>query len=248
MRVLIVEDLPPVAKSLERLVRARLGDRLERIDRVPDVAAAEAYLHRHAIDLLLLDLNLGGSDGFEILGWATAGGFHTVVVSANVHRAFEAFEHGVLDFVGKPVDPERLARALTRVAERERGGGPGARRLGVRRRDGVEMVATDAIRFIRGAGKYSELHLAAGRRMLHEKSLERLAAILPEPFVRVHRSYIVNLRRVRRLRVERGGRYALELGDGDEVPVGRGRYRALRERLESAASRSRATQRSPSTP
>lgn len=255
MRVLIVEDLPPVAKSLERAVRGffdtrpprpgegRRGARLRAIDRVADLAAAKAFLERSEIDLLLLDLDLGGEDGFEILRWAVAGSFHTLVVSANTHRALEAFEHGVLDFVPKPAEPARLARALERAVGDLSDPGARTAQLWVRRRGGIVRVPVAAVRFVSGAGKYAELHLEDGRRLLHEKSLARLTAVLPATFLRVHRSFLVDLGRVAELRIQGGGRYSLRLDDGTEIPVGRSRYGELRGRLSS----SRDTQRPAST-
>ena len=87
------------------------------------------------------------------------------------------------------------------------------------------------VRRIQAAGKYSEIHLVDSQTRIHDKTLERLEAVLPDRFVRVHRSHIVNLDLAHRLSVRPGGQYRLELDDGQCVPVGRTRYAALREQL-----------------
>ena len=230
MRILIIEDYPAIARSLERELRRILGDRLEFVEIVSDLAGARAALDSAPADLLFLDLNLGGTDGFEVLGWATAAGAHTIVVSANTHRALEAFEHGVLDFVPKPVDPARLRQALERYAGRGERQTP-ARWLSIRSPQGYDLVALEQVRRIQAAGKYSEIYLVEDRSRIHDKTLERLEAVLPDRFLRVHRSHIVNLDFARRLSVRPGGQYRLELDDGESVPVGRTRYAELRERL-----------------
>ncbi|MEL6615040.1 MAG: LytTR family DNA-binding domain-containing protein, partial [Bacteroidota bacterium] len=81
------------------------------------------------------------------------------------------------------------------------------------------------------AGAYSDLVLRDGSTRLHSKSLDRLLAVLPATFERVHRSYLVRMDEVVRLRVREGSRYHAVLASGDEVPVGRTRVEAVRQRL-----------------
>ena len=86
MHILVIEDYPAIARSLEREVRRILGERVDRLEIVSDLAGAKTALEAAPADLLILDLNLGGEDGFEVLRWAAAGAAHTIVVSANTHR------------------------------------------------------------------------------------------------------------------------------------------------------------------
>ncbi|WWW34360.1 response regulator [Stenotrophomonas rhizophila] len=92
--------------------------------RWPTSEAAGDRLQRAVYDGLLLDLNLGGEDGFELLRRAVAGRYHCVVVSAHRERALQAFEHGVLDFVPKPFSRERTGPRAGAPARRQ----PRARR------------------------------------------------------------------------------------------------------------------------
>ncbi|HXV75914.1 MAG TPA: LytTR family DNA-binding domain-containing protein [Candidatus Polarisedimenticolaceae bacterium] len=232
MRILVVEDYPAIARSLERQLRAILGVQVDRVTIATDLRAASTALRDDAVDLILLDLNLGGGDGFDLLRWAAAVAAHTIVVSGNTQRALEAFEHGVLDFVPKPVEPARLRRALARLNPRSAGADrPATRRLAVADGPGYRLIELATVRRIQAVGKYSEIHPVEGRPRIHDKPLERLEALLPDGFVRVHRSHVVNLTFARRLDVRSGGRYRLVLDDGSAVPVGRTRYAALRERM-----------------
>lgn len=230
MRVLIVEDEPLVRQRLLRLCAELAGTRA-RFDAVEDLEAAGDRLQRNVYDGLLLDLNLAGEDGFELLRRAVSGRYHCVVVSAHRERALQAFEHGVLDFVPKPFARERLGQALERLLDAGRYRAGQARYLGIWRAQGTALVELADVVWIRADGDYSELRMRDGRSELHDKSLAGLGSVLPPDFVRCHRSYLVNLRHVRTLRAASGSRYWLVLGDGAELPVGRAHVAALRCQL-----------------
>jgi two-component system response regulator LytT len=227
VRIVIVEDEAVVARRLARLLR-EVAPALDALEIAGDFAAASAALGGRAGGVLFLDLDLHGRDGFELLRRGLAGGWRTVVVSAHTGRAIDAFELGVVDFVPKPFSRERLALALERasaVQPNER-----LRYLAALQGTGTAVVALDRIVAIHGADDYSEIEVADGRRLLHRKSLRLLAGELPPPFVRIHRSHIVNLDFASGL--ERiAGRWHVRLRTGGSLAVGRRALGALRRRL-----------------
>jgi len=227
MRILIVEDEEVVRRRLERLTREILGRQAQRVDQAEDLHDAVDALASVPYDLVLLDLNLYGHDGFALLRHAAAGAFVTIVISAHEERALEGFDHGILDFVPKPFDRRRLERALRRAVDRR-----GSRsRLAIRSRGEVSYLELDEVVFLRAAGDYSTIHLEDGESRLHENRLSELEKVLPRPFLRIHRSYLVDLRRVEKLRSEPGSRYFALLDDGRVLPVGRTRIEGLRQAL-----------------
>ena len=231
MRVLIVEDEPLIARRLERFCREILGEKLESLRVAAFYAEASARLDETPIDLLLLDLNLHGRDGMELLKASVAGSFHTIIVSANVEQALKAFEYGVLDFVPKPFSQERLAQALRRLTDAEGRSAAAAKFLAVKKQGKVQLVPIDRVLYAQGAGAYAELVLDDGTRELHDKTLEKLHALLPPVFERIHKSYVVRWSAVKALHAGEGSRYEAELKGGQCLPVGRTRYKALREML-----------------
>jgi DNA-binding LytR/AlgR family response regulator len=231
MKLLLVEDEPLVAQRLARFCREILGDRLERLELVASVAQASAWLDENAIDVALLDLNLDGADGMELLQRSVAGAFHTIIVSASTDRAVEAFQYGVLDFVPKPFTTERLRAALARAEAPVGRAAFAARHLAIRKAGRIELVAIEDVLYVQGAGNYSELVLASGRRELHDKTLERLQAVLPPDFERIHKSYLVRLGSIKALHAAEGSHYEAELKGGEHLPVGRTRYKELRDQL-----------------
>lgn len=231
IRILVVEDEPVIARRLVRL----LGDILDEPGRVINTARslddARSMLTQGGYDVLCLDLNLNGRDGFKLLASAVAGPQQTIVVSANTDRALEAFDYGVVDFVPKPFDRERLQKALSRITATDRPESQRASYLTFRHGNRTQVVQVDHIRAIHGADNYAEVELDDGRKLLHDKTLERLEVLLPAKFMRVHRSHILNLERITDLENLPGSRYRARLDNGQSVSVSRARIQDLRNRF-----------------
>jgi DNA-binding LytR/AlgR family response regulator len=232
VRIVIVEDEPLVAQRLARLCREILGPELEHVQVCTTYDEAAAVLATRPADLLLLDLNLHGRDGMDLLHASVAASFHTIIVSANTDHALRAFEFGVLDFVPKPFTQARLARALSRVTDRAGRAVQPAKYLAIRKSGRIEVVAVADVDYIQGARSYSELVLKNGRRELHDKPLARLAALLPGGFERIHKSYAVRLSDICAIHAREGSHYEAELRNGVRLPVGRTHYGSLKARLE----------------
>ena len=96
----------------------------------------------------------------------------------------------------------------------------------------VELVAIDDVLYVQGAGNYSELVLQNGRRELHDKTLEKLEMVLPADFERIHKSYMVRMSAVKALHTAEGSHYEAELRNGTCLPIGRARYKEIREKLQ----------------
>jgi DNA-binding LytR/AlgR family response regulator len=136
-----------------------------------------------------------------------------------------------MDFVPKPFTRERLEQALQRVVDREARAASAAKFLAVRKLGRVELVPIDRVIYLEGAGAYAEIVLEDGRRELHDKTLEKLHALLPPVFERIHKSYVVRLNAVKALHAAEGSHYEAELRNGVRLPIGRTRYKELRERF-----------------
>lgn len=231
MRVLIIEDESRIAKRLTRMTNAYFEQQLT-LSVCDTLAKGMAHIAHSSVDVLLLDLNLNGEDGFSVLESMVARPFHTIIVSAYTDKAIIAFAYGVLDFVPKPFDEARLFQAFGRLNIQKPVTDNLLKYLAVKKGGMIKMIAVTELSYIKGAGIYSELHLNDGSLALHDKSLDTLEQLLPPgEFIRIHRSYIVNLLRVKKLMVEAGGRYNLSLKSGELLPVGRSRYKELRSKM-----------------
>ncbi len=230
MHVVVVEDEPVIAERLRRQVNEILGRRLDKLKQFNNLDDARDYLAGQVIDVLFLDLNLRGESGFDLLKTITAASFHTIIVSACTDEAVTAFEFGVLDFVAKPFTQARLEQAINRLLDVNLRQDYGVRYLSVKQAGIIKLVEVSHIDYIVAAGHYSEL-VTGEKTYLYDKAVEKLLAILPPNFERIHRSYIANMNKAGLLIAEAGSRYYLELGDGRRLPVGRSRFKRIKNRF-----------------
>ncbi|QJU58233.1 response regulator transcription factor [Sphingomonas sp. AP4-R1] len=225
MRLLLVEDEASAMRRLMRLVREHLGGGAL-LTCVNDVATAIEQLGTTSFDGVLLDLNLSGNNGFDVM--RAVGETPCVVVSAYADRSLEAFDHAVLDFVPKPIVPARLAQALDRLATTR--DGPRRPSLIVRSAGRAEIVDCEHVVRIQGADDYAELVTIDDRHLLHDGSLTFLEQRLPPHFVRTHRSHIVNVIHASAIVREEAGA-SIKLVSGHLVPVSRRRLHDVERRL-----------------
>lgn len=231
MTILIAEDEPVIAQRIERLTREILGDRVTRIKSFTTLEACNSYMLIHPIDLLFLDLNLKGKDGFKLLEGVQAGSFHTVIISAYSERAVQAFKYPVIDFIEKPFNKDRLIQTFDKINSFDAKHHFTSQYLSVKREGEIKLIEIDHIVYIKGAGVYSELFLRDGKKELHHKNLEKIDLLLPSSFYRIHKSYIANLHFVQNIISHGGSKYSLMLKTGVALPVSRNRYPMLKDML-----------------
>ncbi len=226
MNIVIVEDEKVAARRLKRMVQEALPGIVDTITLFTTVEDALEIIPSTPLDLLLLDLNLNGDDGFQVLHELNKFEFQTIVVSANTDRAIEAFELGVLDFIPKPFDADRLTRALNRFTGRSNRIN-GTSTLVVKNQGSRVFVPVSDILYISGAGDYAELHCANEEIHLYHKSLEKMMDTLPDQFIRIHKSHIIDKNGIKEVKVYGGGKYGILLTNSKELPMSRSRYKEL---------------------
>lgn len=232
LRVLFADDELMARKRMRRL----LAD-IEGIEVVAECTSGEevlAELDRVEVDLALLDVRMGALSGLDVAEAAAELGVEIVLTTAHPEHAAAAYEHGAIDYVLKPVEPERLAKAIARVRERlevPRAAGAPLERLALTVRGEVRLVSPDEISHALLDGQLVSVFVA-GEALLSELSLNELERRLPAGrFERVHRRALVNLARIDRLKPLPTGGYLAVTSDGHEVPVSRQAARALRRRF-----------------
>ena len=239
VRVLLVDDQELVRSGLRRILRRRDG--FEVVGECEDGAEAVTAIAERAPELVLLDVQMPKLDGFEVLDLV---GREVAVVFTTAYDqyALRAFEVHAVDYLLKPVSAERLSAALARVRERlDRGdrfasaGAMAAARPAKGRahrvlvRDGprVHVIPIDRIDYVQAQDDYVCFR-SEGKDYLKEQTLaETEASLDPAQFVRIHRSYLLNLARLVRVdQDERENRVAV-LTDGRRLPVSRAGYARL---------------------
>lgn len=253
IRVAIADDEPLARERLRSMLEGR--ERYAIVAECNDGVDALAALNQQDIDLLFLDVQMPGLDGFQILESAGAASLPLIVfVTAFNDYALRAFDASALDYLLKPFDRDRFEKTLTRVEERlasrERAEMSSelreflrtlsttavpehVSRFPVRANGEIYFVRVEDVDWIDAEGNYVALH-AAGRRHLVRDTIKSLEGRLdPAKFVRVHRSAIINVDRLRRLQPYFHGEYVITLQDGTKLTSSRtysDRLRALLDR------------------
>ncbi|WP_444996959.1 LytR/AlgR family response regulator transcription factor [Aliikangiella sp. IMCC44359] len=229
MKAIIVEDEYMVAKRLKRFVENAFAGQTLQLHLLNTLDDANDYLANNIIDVLFLDLNLQGQNGFDLLKQQVSKSFHTIVVSANTDRAIEAFDIGVLDFIAKPFTQERVQKAVNRLRDGNSGGK--SKYLSYKYLGKIELLPIANVLYLKADGHYCEIHTQDEKVILHDKSLDKLLAVLPENFQRIHRTYAVPLESIQSIISQEGSKYWLTLTNQQQLPIGRTRLKSLRECL-----------------
>lgn len=242
LTAIVVDDEPIARRRLSRLLASIGGVRV--VAEAGDVTAAIDAARSHAPDLLLLDVQMPGGDGFDVVDALRDNPPAIVFVTAFGHYALPAFSADAVDYLTKPVEEGRLAAALARVRQRvetrnaaerltemraafealrqavrqEQNGLPP---FWVRSRGKLVRVAAAGVTRIDAERDYARIY-AEGETYLLDETLASLEGRLPaEQFVRVHRSTILRVAAIKGFRRGRHGAWAVELQDGSEVRIGR---------------------------
>lgn len=245
-RVLVVDDERPALEDLGRL--------LETSPRVADVVLAEGaaealrLLAERQFDVVFMDVRMPELDGLELAKalqrFADPPGL--VFVSAFEDGAVSVFEHGLapLDYLMKPVSRARVELALERVRPDgpERRGRIAGKRAGNagdgdiipvehQRGGSTRLLDRATVLYVQAEGDYVRIYADSGRFLVRSALSEIEQRWREHGFVRVHRSYLANLRRAVELRPKLGGAVTIVMADGSEVPVARRQVADLRRRL-----------------
>jgi two-component system LytT family response regulator len=245
-RALLVDDERLARQELRRLLSVH--PEIEVVGEAPDAEAARARVKELGPDLLFLDVQMPGEDGFQLLESLESAVPAVIFTTAYDEFAVKAFEFNALDYLMKPVDPARLAAALARLAERP--SAPGATegtaaaaergrssrlapedRVFVREGDRCWFVEVKSIRLLESEGNYTRVHFDGAQPLLF-RSLNAMEARLdPRVFFRANRRQIINLEWIDKIEPWFSGGLLVGLKGGPNVELSRRQAQAFRERM-----------------
>jgi two-component system LytT family response regulator len=243
VRVLIVDD--------ETLARAILSEHLVKVPGVEVVGQAangfEAVKLAEELDpdLMFLDIQMPKLSGFEVLELLGDRAPAVVFTTAFDEFALRAFEVHAVDYLLKPVEPSRLAAAIERAAERVRNKTPvpspqelsaaarppgrALERILIRHEGRVHVIPLERIDFIEAQDDYLEFSVG-GKRLRKQQTMADLETQLdPTRFVRIHRSFILNVERLARIDLYGKDSWLAILNDGSKLPMSRTGHAKLKE-------------------
>jgi two-component system LytT family response regulator len=248
LRTLIVDD-EPLAREGLRLLLSR-DPELSAIREARNGSEALMAIREFSPDFVFLDVQMPEMDGFAVLRNLSAEEMPAVVfVTAHDQYAIQAFEINALDYLLKPIIEERFVKTLERAKDRLRSNAAAdssrqilslleamasprsyLKRMAVRSADKTVFVNVEDIDWIEAAENYVEVHAGRATHLLHVTMKALEMSLDPEIFLRIHRSIIVNVGRIKDLQSDAHGEYAITLRDGVRLQSGRtyaARLRAL---------------------
>jgi len=251
-RVLIVDDEPLARERIRTLLSEDTG--FEVAGEAGDGATAAQAIAALNPDLVFLDVQMPGGDGFDVIDAVGADKMPFVVfVTAYDRYALRAFDVHALDYLLKPFDRDRFRQALVRANQQldKSKSGEIEKRLAaivndlrpakgktdrfvVKSGGRIFFVRTAEIDWIEAAGNYVKLHVGNDSHLIRETMTNVEAKLSPDTFVRIHRCHIVNIEQVRELQPWFNGEYVVFLKNGTRLTLSRG----YRERLQDRIGRS----------
>lgn len=246
LRVLIADDELLARERLRRLLEEEPG--IEIVGECSTGSETVRAIQRDSPHLVLLDIGMPELDGFEVIRAVGTERLPAIVfVTAHDRFALRAFEAHAADYLLKPFDRERLQKALDRARDITRRRGAyqpveellglvaglkalprTVERFAIRTGGRIVFVAPEEIDWIQSANNYSEFHVGSTVHMLRKTlgALER--QLPPAKFVRISRSHMVNIDRIKEVRPKSHGDYSVVAPDGTELPGSRN----YRDRLQ----------------
>jgi two-component system LytT family response regulator len=249
IRALIVDDEPFARERVRRLLTSDAD--IELVGECADGFAAVQMIEERAPDLLFLDIQMPGKTGFDVLEEIDAEQTPVVVfLTAYDQYAVRAFDACALDYLLKPFDEERFERALARaktqirrdatledsdddtasaLAPRDQNGAHNAaaplERFVVKAAGRIFFLKADEVDWIEAYGNYVRLHVGKSASLLREPIGSMEARVDASRFLRIHRSALVNVERIREMQPMFHGQYTVVLNDGTQLTLSR-RYRS----------------------
>ncbi len=257
IKTLIIDDEPLARRNLRLLLER--DPQIEILEECRNGREAVKAINALSPDLIFLDIQMPEMDGFDVLARVEPENIHAIIfVTAFDQYALKAFDVHALDYLLKPFDDERFAHALDRaktqieareidrlskrllaLLEERESERKGERqktnyltRLMIKVAGRVTLLKVEEIDFIEADGNYAKLHVGRKSHLLREKMHDLEGRLDPAKFVRIHRSVIVNLDRIKEMHPHFNGDYIVVLEDGRQLRLSRTRRENLESRLK----------------
>jgi two-component system LytT family response regulator len=228
MKALIVDDIPQARNTLKKDLETYCPQ-IAVVAEANGVVEAVKYLNKHPVDLVFLDIQMEDGSGFDVLDMLAEIKFHIIFITANDGHALRAFKYSAVDYLLKPVDPDELVKAVSKLqkllpeqhlryellksnTKKERN-----EILALNSQDKIQLVRIEDIIRCQSEDNYTFFYMDGGKKIVVSKTLKEYDELLQEhKFIRVHHSHLVNARKILELQKNDD---LLIMSDHSEVPV-----------------------------
>ena len=246
LNVVIVEDEHHNRENLKALLEEvpapikLLGEAATKAEAVDMIRAVKP-------DLVLMDIELNEGTGFDVLSELPKGGFEVVFTTAFEHYALRAIKFSSIDYLLKPINQNELNEAIDKARQKKDevmqkrqlelllsslDHKQEQRNICLSTSEGIEFIKTTEILYCEASGSYTHFHLKGNHKLLVSKNLKEYALLLDDQdFMRVHNSYLINLKEVKRFVKSEGG-YIL-MNNEANIPISAKKREEFLERMAS---------------
>lgn len=203
-------------------------------------------IKRCSPDLVLLDIQLGNELGFSVLEKTRSSDYQFIFITAHDQYAIQAFKYSAIDYLLKPIDIQDFKKAIRKAEYNIKNNNPTLKNLqillqniqapkpyllSIPASDGLEFININEIISIKADGSYSLIHLEKKKQILISKNIGEFQEQLPlNEFCRVHNSFIINLKQVKKLK--RVGGLAAEMSEGNIIPISRSKKETFMQQIK----------------
>jgi two-component system LytT family response regulator len=234
LKALIVDDEAKARRILEELLKEYCPD-IQVVSTADDVPSAVKAIQKFQPDLVFLDIEMPQYTGFQLFDFIADLNFEVIFTTAYREYALQAFEVSAIDYLLKPIQIERLIGAVEKVRKqrlqqineriqtlKSNLEQDFIQKIALPVAEGLLFVELADIIYLAAEGAYTQIYLTSGKKILVSKNIKSFEESLVHPhFFRVHRSYIINLNRVKQYLRQEGG--IIIMDNGAEVDVSKER-------------------------
>ena len=244
LKSIIIDDEPYCCEILAAMLESDCPD-VEIISICNNAKDALVAIHQHSPDLVFLDVEMPRMNGFEMLEQLSSINFHLIFTTSYDQYALKAIRFSAIDYLLKPIDREELKMAVEKVKEKIhipipqqleilmqklRQPSSPVNKIALPTMEGLQMISIDSIVSCESDDNYTKLKLKSGKKLLVTRSLKEIEESLEQhSFIRVHRSYLVNLNEIEKYIKGEGG--YLVMSDGTTIDVARNKKEVLLKKL-----------------
>jgi len=234
---LIIDDEASARSFLSKLLTEHCPD-LKLVGEAEDVPSAVKAIHKHDPDIIFLDVEMPGQDGFQLLDFFEEPAFQIIFTTAYMEYAIKAFEVAAIGYLTKPIQISKLKLAVANAVRMKSQSGKEEQlslfkevlkvdhiqKVALPLSDGIFFVALEDIVYLEAKGSYTSV-ITREQEVLISKRIKEFETILNEDvwFFRMHRSYIVNIKHIKKY-VKHDGKYVI-LENNQVLPVARERLK-----------------------
>lgn len=233
MKVLIIDDESHARENLSRRL-LKIDPDINIVDTASNVMDAFSKINTYNPDLIFLDIEMPGGDGFSLLEKFENINFDVIFVTAYAHFALKAFEQMAVGYITKPIDNDLLTKVYQRSKENinsqkysldkelldsisNRINSLSSEKIALPTVKGLDLIESQSIIMLRSSDGYTNIYLKNGEILLSSKRLKYFEERLDDSFLRMHKSTIININSIKRY--HKTG--FVTLSDGQDLPVGR---------------------------